>query len=130
MTVEHADGVGTDDIALLLFQREGQCSAHILRDELPCGRKTVVASQSRREDERQKNEDGMSRFHHSVAVLSVNERTDFLALDDAAQVADDVHIEDVNRQVVVLTHTDGREVHHFQVAGKHLGVGDVGVSLL
>ena len=56
----------------------------------------------------------------------MDERADFLAVDDAAQVADDVHIEDVNRQVVVLTHADGREVHHLEVAGEHLGIGDVG----
>ena len=57
---------------------------------------------------------------HSI----VYEGPDGFAVDDFAQVAILVHIEDIDGQVVVLAHADGGEVHHFQTAAEHFFVSD------
>ena len=51
-----------------------------------------------------------------VRFLRVYQRTYLLTLHYFHQVAHDVHIEDIDGQVVVLAHADGREVHHLQAA--------------
>ena len=42
-----------------------------------------------------------------VDSLLMHQRADFLAFHHATQVANDVHVEDVDGKVVVLTHADG-----------------------
>ena len=59
-------------------------------------------------------------------VSVVDERSDVFAVHDLLEVADDVHVEDVDGEVVLLAHRCGGEVHDFQSAGVDLVVGDVG----
>lgn len=59
-------------------------------------------------------------------VSVVDERSDVFAVHDLLEVADDVHVEDVDGEVVLLAHRRGGEVHDFQSAGVDLVVGDVG----
>ena len=56
----------------------------------------------------------------------MDKRSNLLAFHDALQVAYDIHVEDIDGQVVVLAHADSGQVHHLQIAGQHLGIGDVG----
>ena len=42
-----------------------------------------------------------------VGSLLMHQRADFLAFHHATQVAHDVHVEDIDGKVVVLTHADG-----------------------
>ena len=49
-------------------------------------------------------------------VLCVNERTDVLAFEHAFQVANDVHVKHIDRQLVFLAHGGGCDVHHTQTA--------------
>ena len=51
---------------------------------------------------------------------------DVLALHHPFQVSHDVHIEDIDGQVVFPAHADGGEIHHLQAAFQHLLVGDFG----
>ena len=51
---------------------------------------------------------------------------DFVALHNLLQVAYDVHVEHVDRQVVLLAHCGGCEVHHLQTACVDFVVSDVG----
>ena len=55
----------------------------------------------------------------------MHERTDFLTIHDLFKVAFLVHIEDIDRQMVVLAHTDSSEIHDTQAAVEHLLVADV-----
>ena len=55
----------------------------------------------------------------------VNQSAYFLAIDNLFEVAHNIHVEDIDGQVVVVAHTDGAEVHHLQIACQHLVVGDV-----
>lgn len=49
-------------------------------------------------------------------VLCVNECTDVLAFEHAFQVANDVHVKHIDRQLVFLAHSGGCDVHHTQTA--------------
>ena len=55
----------------------------------------------------------------------MNIRTDVLPVDNPFQISFHVHIEDINRQVVFVTHGYCREVHNLQSACQNLIVGDV-----
>ena len=54
-------------------------------------------------------------FLHFV-VLRVDEGADLLSFNELLQVAYDIHVEDVDRQLVVLAHADSGEVHDLQSA--------------
>ena len=56
----------------------------------------------------------------------MDKRSNLLAFHDALQVAYDIHVEDIDGQIVILAHADSGQVHHLQIAGQHLGIGDVG----
>ena len=55
-------------------------------------------------------------FDHSTNGLSV---------DNLAQIARSIHIEDHDRQIVLLTHREGGQIHHLQFAIVHLVEGDL-----
>ena len=52
--------------------------------------------------------------------------TDIFALHHLLEVTHDVHVEDVDGEVVLLAHGGGGEVHHLESAGVDLVVGDLG----
>ena len=49
----------------------------------------------------------------------------FLACHHLLQVAHNIHVEDIDRKVIVLTHADGGEVHHLQATGEDFLVGNL-----
>ena len=55
----------------------------------------------------------------------MNQRADLLAVHHLLQITHHIHVEDIDRQVVVLTHADGCQVHHLQTTCQHLLVGDL-----
>ena len=42
-----------------------------------------------------------------VGSLLMHKRADFFTFHHATQIANDVHVEDIDRQVVVVAHADG-----------------------
>ena len=58
----------------------------------------------------------MSCGERVYVLLWMYERADFLTIHNLLEVALLVHIEDVDRQVVVLAHADGGQVHDAQAA--------------
>ena len=55
----------------------------------------------------------------------MHESTDFFTFDYLLEVAEDVHIEDVDRKVILHTHGSGSDVHHFESLCYYLLIGDV-----
>ena len=55
----------------------------------------------------------------------MDERTDSLSRHHLGEIAIDIHVEDIDGKIVLLTHRGGREVHDLQAAGIDLVVGDV-----
>ena len=64
----------------------------------------------------------LAKFGFPMITGMVNKRTDYIgkSLADAREAQRQlrdlayVHIEDVDRQIIVLTHADSRQVHHLQ----------------
>ena len=57
--------------------------------------------------------------------LRMHEGADFLACHHLLEVAYDVHVEDIDGQIIVLTHADGGEVHHLQTSREDFLVGNI-----
>ena len=55
----------------------------------------------------------------------MNESTNLLAFHDLLKVAYDIHIEDINRKVVLLAHSGGGEIHHLQALCVDFVVGNL-----
>ena len=51
--------------------------------------------------------------------------TYLLSLHYTLEVAADVHVENVDGQVILFAHRGGREIHHLKSAGVDFVVGDV-----
>ncbi len=56
----------------------------------------------------------------------MDEGADFFAVDDFLEIADHIHVEDIDWQVVVIAHADGGEVHDLKASVEHFLVGYVG----
>src|SRR5574344_922958 len=55
----------------------------------------------------------------------MHQRSDVLSVHHLLEVAHDVHVEHIDRQVVLLAHCSGGKVHHLQSASVNLIVCDV-----
>ena len=55
-------------------------------------------------------------------VSTMHESTYRLTFHHLFQVAHHIHVEHIDRQVVVVAHHDSREIHHLQSPGKYLFV--------
>ena len=55
----------------------------------------------------------------------MDERADLLAVHHLLQITHHIHVENIDRQIVVLTHTDGGQVHYLQTTCQHLLIGDL-----
>ena len=55
----------------------------------------------------------------------MNQRSDVLSVHHALQVSNLVHVENIDGQIVIVTHHNSREIHYFQVALEHFSIADV-----
>ena len=55
----------------------------------------------------------------------VHQGANLIASHYFLQVTHNIHVEDIDRQIIVLTHTDSGEVHHLQPASQHLFISNV-----
>ena len=53
------------------------------------------------------------------------ERANLLAVHHFLQITHNIHIKHIDRQVVVLTHADGCQVHHLQATRQYLLICDL-----
>ena len=60
-----------------------------------------------------------------LPMLVVHQSADVLAGDDLLEVAHDVHVEDVDGEVVLHAHGGGGDVHYLQPLGNDILIGDV-----
>ena len=53
------------------------------------------------------------------------ERTNLLASHHFLQITHDIHVEDIDGQMIVIAHADSSQIHHLQTTCQHLLISNI-----